>query len=85
MNVLPEEAYQLNFTTDCEMDYTLMTDEHFISAAICFEKSDKLMREKKLQIQKAKYKQKSDSSASFLRTDQSRNDGAKKHCTNPKE
>ena len=62
-----------------------MTDEEFLSAAIRFEKSDKVMREKKLQLQKSKDKRKSDSSASLQRTDQSRNDGAKKRRTNPKE
>jgi hypothetical protein len=50
-NVLPEEAYQQNFITHCEKDYTLMTDEEFLNGAIHFEKSDKVMREKKLKLQ----------------------------------
>ena len=37
-NVLPEEAYQFKFTTDCEKDYTLMTKDEFLNAALCFEK-----------------------------------------------
>ena len=37
LNVLPKEAYQIKFTTDCEKDYVLMTDDEFLNAAICFE------------------------------------------------
>jgi len=85
-NVLPEEAYQQNFITHCEKDYTLMTDEEFLNGAIRFEKSDKVMREKKLKLQKSCDKRKSDSTASMPRTDQNRsNNRAKKRRTDPKD
>ena len=37
LKLLPEEAYQLKFTTDCEKDYTLMTKDEFLNAALRFE------------------------------------------------
>ena len=65
---------------------TLMTDDEFLNAAIRFEKSDKVMREKKLQLHKSKDKRKSDSTSSLSRNDQSRNQsGAKKRHTDSKE
>lgn len=85
-NVLPEEAYQQKFITDCEKDYSQMTEEEFLNAAIRFEKSDKVMREKKLKLQKSSDKRKKDSTASMPRTDQNRsNNGAKKRRTDPKD
>ena len=36
LKLLPEEAYQLKFTTDCEKDYTLMTKDEFLNAALRF-------------------------------------------------
>ena len=86
LNVLPEEAYQIKFTTDCEKDYTLMTDDEFLNAAICFERSDKVTREKKEKLHKSKEKRKSNSTSSLSRNDQSHNQsGAKKRCTDSKE
>ena len=86
LNVLLEEAYQIKFTMDCEKDYTLMMDEEFLNAAICFKKSDKVMRERKLQLQqKSKDKRKSDATASLPRTDQRHNNSrAKKRHTDSK-
>ena len=73
LNLLPEEAYQLKFTTDCEKDYTLMTKDEFLNAALCSEKADKVMREKKEKLHKSKDKRKSDSTLNLSRSYKSRN------------
>ena len=85
LNVLPEESYQEKFTIDCEKDYTLMSDEEFLSAAMRFEKSDKLMREKKAALKKKKEKRKSDSTSGLNRKDESSNGSGKKRKTNYKK
>ena len=78
LNVLPEEAYQLKFTTDCEKDYTTMSDEEFLNAAMRFEKSDKLMRERKQALKKSKEKRKSDSTSRLNRKEESQNGSGKR-------
>ena len=56
-----------------------MTKDEFLNAALRFEKSDNIMREKKEKLHKSKDKRKSDSTSSLSRSDQSRNQsGAKK-------
>jgi len=85
LNVLPEEAYQLKFTTDCEKDYTTMTDEEFLNAAMRFEKSDKLMRERKQALKKSKEKRKSDGTSGLNRKEESQNGSGKRRKTTTKK
>ena len=79
LNLLPEEAYQLKFTTDCEKDYTLMTKDEFLNAAVRFEKADKVLRKKKEKLYKSSDKRKSESTSSLSRSDKSKNQSRKKH------
>ena len=80
-NVLPEESFQLKITCECEVNYTAMTNEQFLSTCLRFEKADQIMREKKLKMLKNSEKRKKDSTSSMPRTDRNRNDSAKKRRT----
>eukprot|EP01083_Nonionella_stella_P022564 62403_1 len=80
-NVLPEESFQLKITCECEVNYTAMTNEQFLSTCLRFEKADQIMREKKLRMQKNNDKRKKDSTSNMSRTDRNRNDAAKKRRT----
>ena len=79
LKLLPEEAYQLKFTTDCDKDYTLMTKDEFFNAALCSEKADKVMCKKKEKLHKSNDNRKSDSTSNLSGSNKRRNQsGAKK-------
>ena len=80
LHLLPEEQFQLKYTTDCEKHYTLMSKEEFVNAAIRFEKADKVMREQKEKLKKSNEKRSSDSTSSLSRSDKSKNQSSKKRA-----
>ena len=80
LHLLPEEQFQLKYTTDCEKHYTLMSKDEFINAAIRFEKADKVMREQKEKLKKSNEKRSSDSTSSLSRSDKSKNQSSKKRA-----